>query len=605
MIDSALTPTRLVRPDQRRIMPILEIEPVPHWYMARVLWRLAAWAVVVGWRRLTGRLTPEQNARHLVQLLDRWGGLWIMVGQLLSMRVDFFSATLCRRLSSLQTRPIGFPFEDARRVVERELGRPLDDVFDEFTPEPFATNWVSQIHRARLRREQVWTAVKVQRPDVGERFGRELAIVSRLAAWMERLRLGSGIAWQVGAWELRQIVEQETDFRYEASAIRRMRVNLPNKRVQVPEVFESYCTSRLLVTEFIHATLVSDIVRFSHDDPGHLRVWLRENQIDLPVVARRLFRSFLRQLFEDNFYHGDLYPENVVLLRDNRLALLHFGGCGFTDREYLEKIRIFFRTLATRDYAKAADVSLLLCTTLPHIDVDRVKEDLIRVLRAWTARTYVADLPYDQKSIDNATVEVMRTLYQHRCTMDWGFLRIRRAIAVLDASLVNLYPQVNYSELCEDYFRRAERRRIQQLSPRALAARLAGSALRALDIQDRVSEFTMFYGPIIRRRAQVFESVTDRVSYLLGTLLGQMSIVVAVLGLLLVVGLVERARPGSVAWILGDQFASAARRLPSVGLTLGLATLAVIAYATVVLRRLSRRFFEDRPDASGATTLGL
>ena len=604
MIDSALTPTRLVRPEQRGAVPIRPVVPLPRFYTVRMAWRFAAWALVVGARRLTGRLTPEQNARHLVQLLDRWGGLWIMVGQLLSMRVDFFSATLCRQLSSLQMHRTGFPFEDARRVIEEELGRPLTDIFDEFTPEPFAATWVSQIHRARLRREQVWTAVKVQRPDIAERFGRDLAIIARLATWIERLGLGGRIRWQVGVWELRQIVEQEADFRFEAAAIERMKVNLPNKRVRVPEVFNHYCTSRLLVTEFIHATLVSDVVHLAHDDRRRLDSWLQENGIAPRVVARRLFHSFLRQLFEDNFYHGDLYPENIVLLRSNRLALLHFGGCGFTDREYLEKIRLFFRTLATRDYAKAADVSLLLCTSLPHIDVDRLKEDLMRILRAWTARTYVADLPYDQKSIDNATVEVMRTLYQHHCTMDWGFLRIRRAIAVLDASLVHLYPEVNYSELCENYFRRAERRRILQLRPRALATRLASSALRSLDIQDRVSEFTMFYGPIIRRRAQVFEAVTDRVSYLVGTVLGQVSIAVAVLGVLLAAALIERARPGSFGWAFGAQFTSAAQSLPAVGPTLWFAILGFIGYAIAVLRRLRRRFFEERADASGAT-LGL
>lgn len=604
MIDPALTPTRLVRPEQRAPVPMRTVDPRPRFYAMRMLWALAVWVFAVGARRLTGHLSPQENARHLVQLLDRWGGLWIMVGQLLSMRVDFFSATLCRQLSSLQMHRTGFPFGDARRVIEEELGRPLDDVFDEFTPEPFAANWVSQIHRARLRREQIWTAVKVQRPDVAERFGRDLAMIARVTRWIERLRLGGTIQWQVGLWELRQIVEQEADFRFEAAAIRRMRVNLPNKRVRVPEVFEAYSTSRLLVTEFIHATLVSDLVHLTYDDPGRLRLWLQENDIDPHVVARRLFHSFLRQMFEDNFYHGDLYPENIVLLRNNRVALLHFGGCGFTDREYLEKVRLFFRTLATRDYAKAADVSLLLCTSLPHIDVDRLKEDLIRVLRAWTARTYVADLPYDQKSIDNATVEVMRTLYQHRCTMDWGFLRIRRAIAVLDATLVPLYPEVNYSELCEDYFRRAERRRILKLRPRALATRLAGSALRGLDIQDRVSEFTMFYGPIIRRRAQVFEAATDRFSYLVGTMLGQASIVVAVLGVLLAAALVERARPGTIGWVLGAEFTSAAQSLPPAGAALWVAILGLIAYATAVLRRLRRRFFEDRPEPSSAT-LGL
>ena len=68
------------------------------------------------------------------------------------------------------------PSMQARVVIEQELGRPLEEVFDEFTPEPFAATWVCQIHRARLRREQVWTAVKVQRPDVAARFARDLAI---------------------------------------------------------------------------------------------------------------------------------------------------------------------------------------------------------------------------------------------------------------------------------------------------------------------------------------------------------------------------------------------------------------------------------------------
>ena len=264
-----------------------------------------------------------------------------------------------------------------------------------------------------------------------------------------------------------------------------------------------------------------------------------------------------------------------MLLRDNRLALLHFGQCGFTDREYLQKLRLFFRTLATRDYAKAADLTLLLCTTLPAIDVERVKEDLGRVLRAWTARTYVAELPYDQKSIDNATVEVMKTLLLHGCAMDWSFLRVRRAIAILDASLVYLYPGVNYSELCEDYFRRAERRRLEQVEPAALARRLATSALRGLDIQDRLSEFTMFYGTIIRRNAQVFQGTTDRFSYLTGTALGQVALALGGVGLLLIAALVEGGRPGVLAPMFGAQVAAAAGSLSHLGAGAWLAAFVV------------------------------
>lgn len=604
MIDPALTPTRLVRPDERRPVTIRAVPPLPRWYTARVLWRFLAWGLGVGWLRLRHRLTPEENARRLTQLLERLGGLWIMAGQLLSMRVDLFSPELCRELSSLQMRGPGFPFEQARAVIEAELGRPLEEVFDEFIPTPFAATWVCQIHRARLRREQAWTAVKVQRPDVGARFARDLAIVERLSRWLERLHVQPSVRWQVGAWELRQIAEQESDFRYEAAAIRRMKGSLPNKRVLVPHLFEAWSASRVLVTEFIHAALAVDFTRLKREDPGRLDAWLRENNIAPRIVARRLFHSFLRQLFEDNFYHGDLYPGNIVLLRDNRLALLHFGACGFTDREYLQKIRLFFRTLATRDYAKAADVSLLLCTTLPAVDVEQIKEDLVRSLRAWTARTYVAELPYDQKSIDNATVGVMRTLYQHGCTMDWGFLRIRRAIAILDASLVHLHPGVNYSELCEDYFRRAERRRLQQLRPRALASRLATTALRGLDVQDRLSEFTMFYGAIIRRNAQVFQGTTDRFSFLTGTLFGQAALVLCGLGLLLAAALVERADPGALTPVFGRQFAAAAARLPDLDTTIWAVALLVDGYLAVTAWRLRRRFLADRQRAPTAT-LGL
>lgn len=604
MIDPALTPTRLVRPDERGRLTIQPIAALPRFYTLRVLWRFGTWLAVILWLRLLGRLTPAENARRLTRLLEHLGGLWIIAGQLLSMRVDLFSPALCRELSSMQMRGTGFPFAAAREVVEQELGGPLEEVFDEFTEQPFAATWVCQIHRARLRREQRWTAVKVQRPDVAARFSHDLALVERLAWWLDRLSVLRSARWQVGVWELRQMVEQEIDFRFEAAAIRRMRANLPGRRVLVPSLFEAYSSARLLVTEFIHAALVVDFVRLKRQDPARLDAWLADNGIEPPVVARRLFHSFLRQLFEDNFYHGDLYPGNIVLLRDNRLALLHFGACGFTDREYLQKIRLFFRTLATRDYAKAADLTLLLCTTLPAIDVERVKEDLVRVLRAWTARTYVAELPYDQKSIDNATVEVMKVLFEHRCSMDWGFLRIRRAIAILDAALVHLNPGVNYSELCEDYFRRAERRRLQQLRPRVLATRLATSALRGLDIQDRLAEFTMFYGTIIRRNAQVFQSTTDRVSYLMGTALGQVALALCVAGLLLVAALVERAEPGRLASVFGAQFATAAAGLPNLHGTVWAAALGLDLYLAATAWRLRRRFLRERPRTAPAT-LGL
>src|SRR5690606_36987519 len=136
--------------------------------------------------------------------------------------------------------------------------------------------------------------------------------------------------------------------------------------------------------------------------------------------------STYRQIFEHNLYHGNPAPEHIVLLRDNHVSLLEFTNTIFTEREYLEKFRLFIKALATRDFAKSADVSFMLCASLHNIDTEQVKEELIRALRAWATRTLVKELPYRQKSLDNALVETLSVLVRYRCTMTWDGLRIRR-----------------------------------------------------------------------------------------------------------------------------------------------------------------------------------
>jgi ubiquinone biosynthesis protein len=594
MLDPSLTPTRLVRADERTPVPIVAAERPSRGRTARVCWRLATWWLHGAWLRVFGRATPDENARRLKQVLEDLGGLWIMTGQLLSMRVDLFSAALCRELSSLQMQGTGVPFESVDALVEEELGCPTGEVFAEFDEQPFAATWVCQIHRARLRHEDAWVAVKVQRPFLRESFARDLALMDRLTRVLQWAGILPWMRWTVGLWELRQMVEQETDFRYEAAAIRRMDKILPDSRVVVPQLFDRYSTERLLVTEFIRAALMSDFIRIEGTDPPRLEAWLRENGIDPRTVAKRLFDSFLRQLFEHNFYHGDLYPGNIVLLRDNRIALLHFGSCTFTDREYLQKVRLYVRTLAARDYAKAADLMLMLCTELPDIDVERVKEDVVRALRAWTARTDVPELPYDAKSIDSATVDVMRTLYRYGCALDWGFLRIRRALAILDASLAHLYPEVNYTKLSNRYFRRAERRSFERFTD-TLPARVATASMRAVELQERVSEFSMFYGTILRRNAQVFQGTTDRFSYLVGAALASASLALGVVAAIALLVLVARARPDLASWIAGPQLSALLDRLPALDTRIWGAVLIVDAVVVARVRRLRRRFLRGDP----------
>jgi ubiquinone biosynthesis protein len=589
MLNPALTPTRLIDPARRE--PISIIVPAPPARL-RTLFLAAGFLRLLGALLLLGlgrRLTREETARRTRALFERMGGLWIKAGQLLALRIDIFPQELCTELAKLQSRATGFPGPLARAIVERELGAPIEQYFDEFDEKPFAVASIGQVHRAHLRQEGMYVAVKVQKPYVDGLFQKDLVFMRWCVRLLELLRFYPHMRWQEGLNELREVMNEELDFHFEASNIRRMRRNLHGHKIYVPRLFSRYCTRRVLVTEFIHAVLMADYLRLSDEDPEALARWLLINHVDPRRVAKRLIHSIFRQMFENNLYHGDLHPGNIVLLRNSRIALIDFGTTNFTEREYLTKFRLFVAALATRDYAKAADLCFMLCASLPVIDLEQVKEKMIRALRAWATRTLVRELPYHEKSLDNATVEVIKVLFEFRCTMEWAWLRIHRALTTLDASLIYLYPDVNYTKMLQRYFEKAEMRHLQGMASTDMLRRSLKAYGTALDIQDRVNEYTMFQGALIRRHAQVFQGATNKFAAILAALIAQLAFLLLVAGALAFILFLEQHHPAFVPALLGRQLARLSQRVPPLDQSVWLGALAIDAYVYYNLVRLKMR----------------
>src|SRR5262249_2604937 len=155
----------------------------------------------------------------------------------------------------------------------------------------------------------------------------------------------------------------------------------------------------------------------------------------------------LRQIFEDNLFHGDLHPGNILLLRDNGIALLDFGTVSSTERLYLEQFRLASRAFATRNYAAAVDLTGRMCGIPPPIDLEPLRRDLMQAIHAWARGTDVTTLPYHQKSLNAFYAEMTRVLARYHCPAEWAFLRIQRAQETLDASLLVLNPDADPAAL--------------------------------------------------------------------------------------------------------------------------------------------------------------
>lgn len=603
MIAPSLTPTRLIEPGARPPVPISE--PIRRirgqgMKVCRVLLGLGLW--LLG-QTLTRQRNPRAVGIRLRTMFEELGGLWLHAGHLLSLRIDIFSREVCEELALLHGKRSGFPSAEARRVLEEDLGAPIAQYFDEFSDEPFAVAPIAQVHRARLRVEQRYVAVKIQQPYIDEVFARDLKHISRLVRLIIWLRIRPHLLWEFALDELREQTNQLVNLHYEASAIRRMRKRLRGQRVKVPELFPRYCGRRVLVTEFIHAALMADVLGLMQTDPARLDQWLTENNIEPRRVGRRLIFSTLRQILEQNLYHGDPSPWHLVLLRDSTVALIEFTSATFSELEYLAKFRLFLKALATRDYAKAADMSFMLCASLPNIDTEEVKAELVRALRAWATRTLVKELPYREKSLDNAFIEVLRVLVRYRCTMAWGWLRIRRAIMTLDLSLEHLHRDVNYTRLLQHYFDEAEARSIDALTGPVVARRAISSYLTALDIQDRVNEYTMFQGALVRRHAQVFQASTNKAAAVFAAILAEIALLLGVVVAGAIVVFLVQQYPERTAGWLGPQLTALVNRVPILDPAIWIVIAIVLGYSAWSLFWLRRRLQEKdvRPHERVAT----
>ncbi len=589
MLRSSLIPTRLIQPTERTRVTIVELHRPSRFRSAAVSLALLVYLAGLLKLRLQGTLTGAVAGIELRQTFERLGGLWLKVGQLLSLRIDVFPREFCYELGKLQNRAQGFPTEHARRIIEEDMGAPIELYFEEFGEQPFAVASIGQVYRAKLRQEGIYVAVKVQKPYAPELFARDLVAVRWIVRLLQVLRFRRHMRWDLGFDELKAVMKEELDYHYEASSIRRMRKCLKEHKIYVPRLYSQYSSRRVLVTEFIHAVLMADYMRVADRDPEQLAAWLTENNVNPRRVAKRLIHSIFRQILEDNLYHGDLHPGNIVLLRNNRIALIDFGSTNFTEREYLAKFGMLIKSLAMRDYSKAADLCLLLTAALPNIDTDQAKEELVSALRAWATRTLVRELPYHDKSLDNATIEIVKILVAYRCTMEWAWLRIHRALTTLDTSLIYLYSDVNYTRMLARYFERAEGRRIQAILSPGTIRRTIGSYATALDIQDRINDYTLFQGMLVRRHAQIVRGATGKLTAIWQTFTDLVVVTIASAGVAGILLYLDSLNMVPLEQWLGSELFSLLPAAPPAQSSMWIVLAVLYVYLVHTLMKLRRR----------------
>lgn len=482
------------------------------------------------WLIATGKKNSIVFAKRVKRMFEDLGYLWLRAAQLLAMRNDVFSENMCKELSQVKYHRMAFPVEISRQVVEQYTKGKFEDTFEEFQEKPFAVLTIAQIHRARLKKENTWVAVKVMRPDAADIYAKDMAFYRFIVRMLSRLKIGTHLRLDEALWELDEIAKEETDYRYELTHTETMRKNLRKHGVLVPKIFRRYCSAQVMVSEYITGVPLSVYIKAVENDADNIRDWEIENNVERQVVAKTLYMSFMRQLFEDNVCHGDLNANNIVLLRGSRVALINFDSVDRPEANLLIKLRLIAQALSENELQKAADYFLSLSPSFPMVDVNAVIEDMVRSLRAWYLRTPVKNVEFSDKAIGRLFSDLLRIMNEKKIFISWALIKVNRSWYELDATMEHLYPEIDHTRIFRRYFRDRQRRTLKQIArPTTVAKTLVG-------IPEAISEYRMFVDPQLRQASRVFQGgsskVTDALSAIFGILSNGVFIVAVCMGVI-------------------------------------------------------------------------
>jgi len=294
--------------------------------------------------RLKGRTGTKirsglPDPARIRRTLEELGPSFIKLGQLMSTRADLFPPEYIHELTKLQDQVPPVPFEGIRRLIESELDRPLDQLFDHIDETAMAAASVAQVHSARLKTGEK-VAVKVIRPGIEKRIRKDIQVMYYVAARFERsFNLGRVEGAVNLVKEFERTIFRELDMLIEAGNIERFTRSFADvEEIYIPAVHWDFTSTSVLVMEHI------DGIKMDRVDE------IRRHGIDPEEVAMIGLRSFSRQLMAAGIFHADPHPGNTLVMHDGRVGLVDFGIVGYLDQETMMQVAHLFLGFAEHDY---------------------------------------------------------------------------------------------------------------------------------------------------------------------------------------------------------------------------------------------------------------
>lgn len=450
--------------------------------------RLRQIVTIVNRYSLVKNITQQKNPVDVRKAFEELGPTFIKVGQMMSVRTDIFALTFTKELRKLQDDVKTDDFDSVKQLVERELEVPLTEIFESFDEVPFASASIAQAHHAKLKNGQSVVA-KVQHPDIASEIEVDLSLFEKaipLASWVPESNV---IDLKNILKEIRTSLQNELDFQKELDFAEKFyQLNNGWKEVRVPKMEPAYSTKKLIVMEWMPGTNLKELI--NADDEPQIHTDLSNKELK-KMVSELLIDHFMKEVFEDGFFHADPHPGNLLLqlmtagenqqnqplktkeyagklgklpyeltystkekLRPFRLNFIDFGMMGTISGEMQIKMSNTIIAIYSKDTQRITNAVHAICKQVGSFDEETFTDELDEFLNRYLT------LPIKEIDLQKVFSQVVLICHDNNLQIDDSVTMLIKAFGTLEGVIEDLNPDLSLFEVVAPF---AQKYFIQQL----------------------------------------------------------------------------------------------------------------------------------------------
>jgi len=376
----------------------------------------------------------KNDPENLRLVFEELGPTFIKIGQILSTRPDVLPAEYISELSKLQDKAPHFPYETVISIIEEELGRPLAEIFSSIEETPMACASVAQVHTAVML-DGKKVIVKVQRPDIEEKLLEDINILIRIVKRAPNTLRDILLDPVEALEEILETTRIELDFKNEVLYMLRFKIeNESIKCISIPDVFLNLSTKRIVVQEEIQGIKITD------------REKLVSEGYDMEDIGKKLVLSYLYQLFNNGFFHGDPHPGNLII-HEKKIYYIDFGIMGSLTQKARRSVNDLLQAMVKRDIGQLVNLVMDLAEQKGPVDKNVLYEDIEYIIH------YYLQTSLKNIQVSRLFMDLFEAARKNNLKLPKEFTTLLKSLLILEGVISEISPELSIMEIAKDYLK--------------------------------------------------------------------------------------------------------------------------------------------------------